>query len=157
MLAKKELPSPKQFLLFFIFLFPQSTIEVGLLEKMQGVLVRTRETPRRFPYASLLRAKTEVRLAYHLRLFLAGEKPPAFAPQNRKSSPARICFAKSREDAEKARRRRSSLRRAAFEVATRETLGVSLTTFPCGRKSTARICSAKSEKLNASRRRFFRR
>ena len=121
-----------------------------------GVLVRTRETPRRFPYASLLRAKTEVRFAYRLRLFLAGEKPPAFASQNRKSSPARICFAKSREDAEKARRRRSSLRRAAFEVATRETLGVSLTTFPCGREA-ARICFAKSEKLNASRRRFAKR
>ena len=33
-----------------------------------------------------LRAKTEVRLAYRLRLFLAGGKAsPAFAPQNRKS------------------------------------------------------------------------
>ena len=38
----------------------------------------------------------EVRVAYRHRLFLAGEKaPPAFASQNRKSSPARICFAKS--------------------------------------------------------------
>ena len=37
-------------------LFPKSLNSASLLEKAQVRLVRTRETPRRFPYASLLRA-----------------------------------------------------------------------------------------------------
>ena len=48
-------------------------------------LPKGREERFAYLYDFSLRADTEVRLAYRLQLFLAGEKPPAFASQNQKS------------------------------------------------------------------------